>query len=57
MNVASLEDVLKGKMWAYLGESRRKSKHQKGLADIARLVKGYPELAKELPPSARSQVE
>jgi hypothetical protein len=57
MNVASLEDVLKGKIWAYLDESRRKSKRQKDLADIARLVEGYPELAKQLSPSMRSQVE
>ena len=57
MNVASLEDVLKGKIWAYLDESRRKSKRQKDLADIARLVESYPELANELPPSIRSQVE
>ena len=57
MNVASLEDVLRGKIWAYLDESRRKSKRQKDLADIARLVEGYPALATQLPPSLRSQVE
>ena len=57
MNVASLEDVLKGKIWAYLDESRRKSKRQKDLADIARLVESYPALAAQLPPSVRSQVE
>ncbi len=57
MDVASLEDVLKGKVWAYMDESRRKSKRQKDLADIARLVEGYPELAIRLPPSIRSQVE
>ena len=57
MNVASLEDVLKGKVWAYMDESRRKSKRQKDLADIARLVEGYPELSKQLSPSIRSQVE
>lgn len=57
MNVASLEDVLKDKIWVYLDESRRKSKRQKDLADIARLVEGYPALATQLPPSVRSQAE
>ena len=57
MNVASLEDVLKGKVWAYMDESRRKSKRQKDLADIARLVEDYPELSKQLSPSIRSKVE
>ena len=57
MNVASLEDVLKGKIWAYLDESRRKSKRQKDLADISRLVERFPALVTQLPPSIRSQVE
>ena len=57
LNVASLEDMLKGKIWAYLDESRRKSKRQKDLADISRLVEGYPALATQLSPSLRSQVE
>jgi hypothetical protein len=44
MNVASIEDVLKGKVWAYLDEKRRMSKRQKDLADIIRLIEGYPSL-------------
>ncbi len=44
MNVARLEDVLQGKIWAYSDETRRKSKRQKDLADIMRLVESYPEL-------------
>jgi Nucleotidyl transferase AbiEii toxin, Type IV TA system len=42
--VASLEDVLQGKVWAAIDESRRPSKRQKDLADIARLLEGYPHL-------------
>ena len=57
MNVASLEDVLNGKIWAYSDRSRRKSKRQKDLADIARLVEAFPSLASQLPPAVRSQVE
>jgi len=36
--VASLEDVLKGKIWAYSDEARRKSKRQKDLADMSRII-------------------
>jgi Nucleotidyl transferase AbiEii toxin, Type IV TA system len=54
MNVASLEDVLQGKIWAYSDEQRRKSKKQKDLADIMRLVEVYPDLETRLPPSIRN---
>lgn len=36
--VARIEDVLQGKVWAALDPTRRASKRQKDLADIARLV-------------------
>ena len=49
--VASLEDVLRGKVWAALDPSRRASKRQKDLADIARLLEGHPELRELLPQS------
>ena len=38
MKVATVEDVLQGKIWAYSDEQRRKSKRQKDLADIIRLI-------------------
>jgi len=44
MRVAEPEDVLQGKVWAYLDEGRRKSKRQKDLADIARLAETIPSL-------------
>ncbi len=50
MAVAALEDVLRGKTWAYGDESRRKSKRQKDLADIMRLVETHPRLRSLLPP-------
>ncbi len=53
MMVACLEDVLKGKLWAWSDEKRRMSKRQKDLADIYRLVETYPELQKRLPGSLR----
>jgi hypothetical protein len=57
MRVASVEDVLQGKIWAYLDEERRRSKRQKDLADIARLVEAHPSLVEKLPESVRKHLE
>jgi hypothetical protein len=51
MNVASLEDVLKGKVWAYSDIQRRGSKRQKDLSDIMRIIESFPELKSILPES------
>jgi len=47
--VASVADILQGKVWAFLDPERRGSKRQKDLADIARLLEGYPELLPQVP--------
>ena len=57
MLVASLSDVLRGKIWAYSDETRRKSKRQKDLADIMRLVETHPELKRELPAEILVQLD
>ena len=57
MKVANVEDVLQGKVWAYLDENRRKSKRQKDLADIVRLIEEYPPLADLLPESVKKRIE
>jgi hypothetical protein len=57
MVVACLEDVLQGKVWAYQDESRRKSKKQKDLADIARIIETYPDLLSSLPESIRTLLQ
>jgi len=49
MCVASIEDVLQGKVWAYSDNLRRKSKRQKDLADIFRIIESYPHMIKQLP--------
>jgi hypothetical protein len=49
--VASIEDVLRGKVWAASDETRRPSKRQKDLADIARLLETREQL-RELVPQA-----
>jgi hypothetical protein len=47
--VASLEDVLKGKVWAVTDSTSRASKRQKDLADIARILEAHPELRSQVP--------
>ncbi|MFH0938707.1 MAG: hypothetical protein V1899_05440 [Planctomycetota bacterium] len=56
MTVASLKDVLRGKLWAYSDETRRASKRQKDLADIMRLAETYPELKDEIPPAIAERI-
>jgi hypothetical protein len=47
--VASLVDVLQGKVWAVLDATRRPSKRQKDLADISRILEAYPEMRARVP--------
>lgn len=56
MKVARLEDVLQGKVWAYMDKTRRKSKRQKDLADIFRIIERYPQLEATLPQSLREEL-
>lgn len=56
MAVACLEDVLQGKVWAYSDQTRRKSKRQKDLSDIMRLVETHPELEKSLLPEIAAKL-
>lgn len=49
MTVAALEDILRGKIWAFKDMTRRASKRQKDLSDIMRLVETHPELQANLP--------
>jgi hypothetical protein len=57
MKVAKLADVLQGKIWAYMDKERRKSKRQKDLADIFRIIETYPELEDALPQSLRNEMD
>lgn len=56
MKVARLEDVLQGKVWAYMDKTRRMSKRQKDLADIFRIIEKYPQLEETLPQSLREEL-
>jgi hypothetical protein len=57
MSVASIGDVLAGKVWAYSDETRRGSKRQKDLADIMRLAETHPELRTSLPNAIQSLLD
>jgi len=56
MKVAKLEDVLQGKVWAYMDNARRKSKRQKDLADILRIIEKHPQLEALLPQSLQDEL-
>jgi hypothetical protein len=47
--VAAVEDLLAGKLWAVQDPTRRASKRQKDLADIARLLEAFPALRSRVP--------
>lgn len=57
LKVATIEDILQGKIWAYLDEQRRRSKRQKDLADIFRLIESYPELKDLLPETVKIEFD
>jgi hypothetical protein len=57
MFVASLEDVVRGKIWAYSDPTRSKSKRQKDLSDIMRLVEDHPSLLETLPAEISKQFD
>lgn len=54
--VASLEDILQGKIWAVQNPQRRGSKRQKDLADIARILETYPALRAQVPQEIRARL-
>ncbi len=55
--VASLADILKGKIWAASDPERRPSKRRKDLLDIERILEAYPELRSSVPPEILSRLE
>jgi len=57
MRVASLEDTLQGKILAWRDSRRRRSKRQKDLLDIARLVESHPEIGSLLPPDVAERLQ
>lgn len=54
--VASPADLLRGKVWAFQDNTRRASKRQKDLADIARMLEEFPDLRVQVPTEILSQL-
>jgi hypothetical protein len=49
--VASVEDVLQGKIWAASDDTRRPAKRHKDILDIERILENYPHLRERVPPA------
>jgi Nucleotidyl transferase AbiEii toxin, Type IV TA system len=54
--VASLEDVIRGKIWAWSDEKRRATKRKKDELDLMRILEAYPETRSLMPEEIREQV-
>lgn len=54
--VASLEDLVDGKVCAASDPTRRASRRQKDLADLSRLIERYPALAERVPRALRANL-
>ncbi len=57
MKVAALDNVLQGKIWAFMDDTRRRSKRQKDLADISRIIEIYPDLTTKIPQKVIDQLQ
>jgi hypothetical protein len=57
VKVACLEDVTRGKLWAYSDPQRRLSKRKKDELDLIRLAEAYPELKSSYPAELRAQLD
>jgi hypothetical protein len=55
--VACLEDVTRGKLWAYSDPKRRLSKRKKDELDLIRLAEAYPDLRSQYPTALRDQFD
>jgi hypothetical protein len=55
--VASLADVVRGKIWAWSDEKRRATKRKKDELDLMRIAESYPELRAQMPTTITDQLE
>jgi len=54
--VASLANVIRGKIWAWMDETRRPTKRKKDELDLMRILEAYPETRDLMPEEIRKQV-
>jgi len=57
VKVACLEDLTRGKLWAYSDPQCRLSKCKKDELDLIRLAEAYPELKSSYPAELRAQLD
>jgi hypothetical protein len=57
VRIACLEDVTRGKLWAYSDPRRRFSKRKKDELDLIRLAEAYPELKSLYPIELQDQLD
>jgi hypothetical protein len=57
VRVACLEDITRGKLWAYTDPTRRLSKRKKDELDLIRLAETYPELKSLYPRELQEQLD
>ncbi len=57
VRVACVEDVTRGKLWAYGDRQRRLSKRKKDELDLIRLAEAHPELKALYPAELREQID
>ena len=55
--VASLANVVRGKVWAWSDEKRRLSKRKKDELDLIRILEAYPDISDLMPTEIRTQLE
>ena len=56
VHVASLKDIVRGKIWAWGDTQRRASKRKKDELDLMRILEAYPQLRPMMPEEIRRQV-
>src|SRR5712691_2898716 len=54
--VASLEDIVRGKVWAWQDEQRRSTKRKKDELDLMRIAEAYPQLRPLMPVQIAEQL-
>jgi hypothetical protein len=54
--VAGLEDIIRGKVWAWQDEQRRSTKRKKDELDLMRIAEAYPHLRSLLPKEIVAQL-
>ena len=57
VSAASLENIVRGKVWAWSDPKRRLSKRKKDELDLIRITEGYPDLRSLMPSEIVSQLK